>query len=397
MPSDQLIEAIELYDEHERDKDPSKRVEACQKMWQTQDPEAIEALSIIYREDPDEKVRAAAAAALRNFRQLQQERQSKRSKSVAGDVAKKRGGAGSKGASRFLTLTLVLLVAANVVVFFMKNSGSDKDESGPPTRTEVIADIRTVYLTIIADAEGLQEELNKIGQLNDRPNCNRAFKRPQLLELGTQEVERYPDLVDLVAPETSDLAFALTALDLGFQFWDSSCAAGQFDTDAVSGIANRLQIAIDTSSAALSGLETLTTPPPTPNPDLLPLARDRADILAEIQTTVSAIISDATGLQEELSKLEQGNQPDCTRSFIHPQLVVLTPEEAEQNPDLVAIVDQNSDLVFAWTGLDLSRQFWDGGCLVGQFVSSEISVTLGRLQTTITTATAVLNGLPTPP
>ncbi|MCB9437767.1 MAG: hypothetical protein H6673_12395 [Anaerolineales bacterium] len=396
MASDQLIEAIELYDKHERDKDPSGRVEACQKMWETKNPEAIEPLSIIYREDPHEKVKAAAAAALRNFRQLQLERQNKDSKSIAADVATTKGGGVSKGATNFLIFTLVLLLAANAAVFFMQGS-SKQEEDTTPSRSDVINEIRGTYTAIIADAQGLQEEWDKIGQLNDQPNCNRNFNRPLAPQLSDEEATLYPDLVGLFDPINGDLAFTLLGLDTSLQYWDSGCAAGEFDPNEAATYSGRLSGVIDTANIALGNLTILATPPtPTPDPaDLLPVVRDRARIVADIRARLTDVTIDVSALQEEMTKVRQGIQPDCSRTLIRPQMVELSQAEAEAFPDLLPLVDpNNSDLAFALQGLDIGLQTWDGWCQTGTFDTEQATNTIGRLQTTMSSAMMALSSLP---
>lgn len=395
MPSDQLIDAIELYEEHERDKDPAKRIEACQKIGATKEPEAIEALTIIYREDPHEQVKAAAAEALRGFRRMQQERQNKDSKSLVMDGTSQKSGGGSKGAATFLTFTLVLLLAANAVVFFMKGS-SEQDEDTAPTRAEVINKVQGTYAAVISDAEGLKQEWGKIGQLNDPPNCSRSFNRPQIPQLSDEEAALYPDLVSLFDPQNSDLAFVLQGLDIGLQTWDVGCTVGEFDPNEVEAYSNRLNGVIEDANAALGVLNVLATPPtPTPDPaDLLPVVRDRATIIADIRARLTDVTIDVGVLQEEMMKVRQGIQADCSRTLIRPQMVELSPEEVEAFPDLLPLVDPNtSDLAFALDGLSIGLQTWDGWCQTGNFDVEQATNTIGRLQTTMSSAMVALNEL----
>ncbi len=331
------------------DANPETRMAACEKMWELGDPEAIGFLVEVYQEDEDEEVRLIAEDVLSRFRHMEKEMKGEAvSKADSGD-----GGGGILKA--FLTISLLALIAANAV-FFVMNSSDDEDETGstgPRSRQQLLAEVSTSLDNVISDSAALIEEMQAVeaGQKLIVDACRRDLARPQQVQLTPAEVELYPDIHQFVSDGDYPLSFQGFAPTL--DSWDGICEAEEYRHEGYSG---RLQGVSDIAVSARDvGLAVLTGQPPSDS-QTAPVGRQ--GMIDQVSTTLDAIVSDATGLQEELRKATQdATEPDCSRQFFRPTPVQVVETEAQLYPEIQAFI--TDEINFGLDGLQLAFDFWD--------------------------------------
>lgn len=329
MPSSELESIVEQYDVHIDS--PKGRMEVCDKLAKLGDPEAIPVLAIIYKEDVDKGVREKAGESLKIFR-AQQRR-------LERELASPEGGAGYKRLQTLFTVTLVLLILANVGLFVTK-PGEDT-ETDAEQRQRLADQIAGTLDGVISDSLGLQTELRKLKQENELPNCQRNFIRPQQIQVTSDKATKFPELAQLV---TNDVGFSMGYLEIVFGFWDTICKGGRDLTNVTSNL-ERLNAILTTATAARS------------NPLIKgesPLSRTA--LLGQISTTLDTIILDTEGLQTELQKVGLNTPPDCSHPFARPQPITLSPDENAQYPDIQTFMVDEVD--FALRGLNVGLDFW---------------------------------------
>lgn len=293
MASPELTEIIELYEDNEYN--PEARIQACQKMWELRDPEAILALAIIYKEDPEELVRTEAREVLRNFKAMQRDME----RAASGDKdEKKKKRRNWVPLQTLLILSLTVLLVANGLLFAIELTATDPTPTATPLPTLTAEQLRTQFLNrvsnyvsgVVGYSEGLREQLLSIqsgGAILNACQYRRQVARPQPFELNALEQQLRDayymrDIVAYVEDEAGDIEFMMDGLFgedrsggvIGFYEVDL-CSNPNPGDDVLSQIPaniSRLDAVLDGARAAQFNLENFGTtivptftPPPTTN------------------------------------------------------------------------------------------------------------------------------------
>lgn len=358
MPSSELESIAVLYDEYTDS--PKGRIEVCEKMIKLGDPEAIPMLNFIYTEDIDEGVRKKAGEGLRHFRAMQQR--------LEQELVSSKGGQGSGRLKGFLTISLVLLILANIGAWYMKQMEGDKGDPEAEQRARLTKNISTTLDGVISDSLGLQTELRKWQSGASLPNCSRPYVRPSEIELSPDDQTKYAEF----APLVSDANFGVNGLDVVFGFWDTVCAGGQDLTDVSSNLgrlSSVLQVALQTHQ----------------NPLIDGEVGSRMELLGQVSVKLDEAISDAQVLQAELQKILANGSPSCSQAFKRPQKLVLSEAEAQRYPDIQTFI--GNELDFSLDGLQSVLSFWDTVvCVGGVYQPSDTEANSQRLSTVIEAA-----------
>ncbi len=232
MASPELTELIELYEENEYN--PEKRIEACQKMWDLRDPEAILALKIIYEEDPQELVRAEAKDVLSKFKGLEREQQ--RAAAAAQQEDKKKKPRNWVPLQTLLILSLTVFLVLNGLYFVAEYTAADPTATPAPTmppnpnqlRTQLLNRIEAHLMSITTYTEGLREQLIAVqggGPVLNACQYRRQVARPQAFQLNPAEEQLrgtyyMDDIITFVENPDGDIAFAMVGLDAAADFYE---------------------------------------------------------------------------------------------------------------------------------------------------------------------------------
>jgi|GEM_PF-4391287 len=333
---------LDIFLEDLKSDDPKERQNACDKLAQLGDPAAIEALSKLWREEEDSKVKAAAEKALKKF--ASQEATPNRAQ---------------QGATVFLIITLLVLGALNVVLRL--NSGDDNSvpqEADNPLANATASSLDDLLMRYQNDfaAPAFGDFAMLEGEWQAATDgtlpCTATFTRVDSIQVATADEELYPDL-NLV----TDLNIAIESLATLITEWDTICSVGGSYTpeqeattlETLAEIRSQLESSIgaitdaqlnpqptNTSSAPPTAEPTATpTITPTPAPTLNP------STLSEITQRASS----ARGAIERVSAMNEnvlaGQVPafGCTgtvsvrEDYLEPPADVL-----EQFPELDAVV-----------------------------------------------------------
>jgi hypothetical protein len=242
---------------------PRQRRKACADIAKTKNPEAIPVLVRVYQADPDEKVREAAAKALKTFRAMQ---------------PRERGGTSPLLRNAMIGLggLLVLLVIANVLLTVIDGGDEDGEETVDPGR---LADRDTLLVNYTENIESMEtsaaaivEELDKVAPADQSPDCGRSIDRPSPVELTPIEVFTYPDLVVAFGPETQ-YRTNIEALNLAYDDYKSNCR--NLGAVEVIDLTGRLTAVRDSVPGMLTTVNDLRlNPEPTRDPETFGLPTD---------------------------------------------------------------------------------------------------------------------------
>lgn len=372
MPSEEFVAVIREWDEARSTK---ARIAVLENMWLLQDPEIIEAVTLIYNDgNEDRKVRAKAAEVLGKYKGLYQ----------ALRAPKKAGGGGRAGLRNMLVITLVLLLGANGALFFMGSSdGEDGDSRDLVAERKTLIDqieadmttVRELAIDLRATSRDLEEESTSLEDA-----CNKSFSDvPTPIVLAENQTGFFPDINTFVTDPIGDYLVALDGAAIALTTWNAGCTVQMIDTDRVIDIAAAV---VDSADAALNiRLPDLrdnpfVTPTPsprptnaptdTPIPTETPLPRDRNTIIARLYEIVDHAEVNANIIQTSTSGAIRGEarlRDYCSQVlWTDIELVTLTGDEVVAAPEVAdylaaednsfnALVTQSKALRDEWNRL----------------------------------------------
>ncbi|MCI0714540.1 MAG: HEAT repeat domain-containing protein [Chloroflexi bacterium] len=301
---------------------PKQRRKACADIAKLKNPEAIPVLVRVYQTDPDEKVRQAAGKALETFRAMQ---------------PRERGGTSPLLRTLMLGLggLLVLLVIGNIALSLIGDGGDDGgDERRDPG---TLADRDTLLTSYTENIENMEtsaaaivEELSKVPQPDQSPDCSRSIDRPSAFDLTPIEAFTYPDLLAAFGPETV-YRTNIDTLNTAYDDFRSDCRnMGVVEVieitdrltavrDAVPGLldtVNQLRFnPAPTRDPALFGQPT-ETPIPVPTATTVPTQVPGIDYATHVDEMLAIIDRQTPGLntvEGRWLEVQEGTQPASCR------------------------------------------------------------------------------------
>lgn len=187
--------------------EPNMRLKACQDLAKMGDPAVIPALVKVYRNtNEDKKVKAAAGKAIKQY---------------AKNAPKRAPGRGLRIAMGMMTVSLIALIAANLLLGGGDDNGETDSTDNTPTE-----DVQVVYTELLANARADLVAMQTEWTSNPLPctaTLNRAQPRPLTEEPPS---ERFDEFV--VVPLNDALERLINVATL----WDSACAAGGVPPEA---------------------------------------------------------------------------------------------------------------------------------------------------------------------
>ncbi|NDJ86499.1 MAG: HEAT repeat domain-containing protein [Chloroflexi bacterium] len=390
MPTPELTRLVEQYDSE----DPEERIEVCRQMRDLADPEAIQFLVLIYQEDSEEKVKKAAAEALGQYRAMQLEIEGKRRSS----------GRGMRRARTFLIVTLVVLVALNVMLVV---AGGGSEEEGLTEEQRLANQIATSLNDVILDAQHMRGEIWAIqaGRKTPAEACRLELNRPEPVQLDETQAEAYPEISDFVSNPAGDYQFVMTGMpDVAYTPWDTVICAGTTPVGdtlnaELQATAERLGVILDAATQARENevlapatIDNPPTPTATPTPDV----SDQRDLIDQLAANIDVRITAAQELQMQLQALDPAQQVSlavCRIEFPQPPPVNFRGGDSEAHPEIYAFaISSESPFQTVQQDYQTVLDYWDEVVCPGRPLTTEdIDANVQQLTTVINALTDLRN------
>ena len=378
-----------------RDEDPVMRIKACDALGKLGDHEAIPELVRVYQQEDDLVVQEAAENALRRL-----------GKEDGG------GGGGSSGLRNLavlLVISLVVLIALNVVTRMSSSDDADATEvavatqaADPTNRDILLTDYAIRLINALDDVTALREEWTPgAGALA----CTATLNRPETFVVQDIDRQTYPDIAFV-----DDYNMALTTLQTVTADWDAACASEEKGTeeqrtaafanlDIVQGQLDAVAVAINeatvnpapttsgptavpaaTLSVTLTSAPTVppTVPPtPTPRPTISPelgeVIRDLDRIIGNTETELNSLINN------KWLFLERGEVSPfgCSGASLDGVYMDASEELLASQEDLAAIITILNE---ALTSAQASSELYATNCTAGTINATIIANGLEQAQ-----------------
>ena len=350
--------------------DAKTRRQAAVWLGEAGDPSAITRLRQIYEEDPDSKVRAAAAYSLGMFRALEEGLAGPQQEAIVEqleDIALKgkfgRRSSLPRGLLAKLVLglfvSLIILLAFNFVIWpqirdEVGGSGPAAATSAEPTSPPPVTDLDGYLALVRDDVEALRAQyVRVIG--GDTVDCAVSFNRPA--PFAASSAAENTAIADDVNRIRAEFDSALAA-------YESACRVENPVTLTAADVAAPLATLVAASAslsadlAALNGEAPIVEPPPAEEPTPEPAGAD----LRPVVVALLGIMDEMEAPRGPTALLntywvdirDTGSTAGCSSPVpTIPADYILSSELAGQNETLKLVVDVVN------TGLGLTRQGWE--------------------------------------
>jgi hypothetical protein len=379
-----------------KDDNPRLRVEACKKLQDLGDPQAIIELSNLYKqEDETPKVKAAAEKALRHF--------------AAQESGQKAGGGGlaklMRSLASLLSLSLVLLILANAVLRLTATTLPEPSDKVALLSTYQEANLKPA----LTNLDLLQQEWNAgAGNLP----CAVRDQLQTLPDVTAQPIDlyTYPDLNFVGALQEATLRLRNVR-----RLWEVACRengskgtqedfieaqadlriAGELLTQVLGGLISATTSPLPTNAPPAdkqipSTLVPSVTPGPSPTPTNTriptntPLPTLNPALVSGLERTISNTQAALSSLKADRLEVVRNGEPSqfgCSANTVDPDFTGVAPELLAREPDLGGAIGLlNQALALARTATD----FYTATCEAQNFTLANVDAAIAQVDEALT-------------